>query len=119
MLTRQHNQGTAKPQQQELTEHSPLMAKWEDQAHFQMRTHAAPLPNPHILSFFIDTYIHLLKRKSTYLFVHFNVQAIGHLIVLQIKKMPLAGNTGTWLLFTPPPHSPRLWLNHSLGPKKL
>lgn len=65
-----------------------------------------PTPKSTYFKFFIDTYIHLLKRKGTYLFVHFNVQAIGHLIVLQIKNMPLAGNTGTWLLFTPPPTPP-------------
>lgn len=30
-------------------------------------------------------YIDILKEKSTYLLVHFNVQAIGHLIVLKVK----------------------------------
>lgn len=44
---------------------------------------------------YIHTHIHMhmyiyththIKEKSTYLLVHFNVQAIGHLIVLKVKR---------------------------------
>lgn len=31
--------------------------------------------------------IRFFRKKSTYLLVHFNVQAVGHLVVLKVKRI--------------------------------